>query len=260
MEIAGLLVDVDGVLTVSWEALSGIPEAFARLRAEDTPIRLVTNTTTRTRAEIARRLGDLRIEVEASDILTAPSATAAFLRREHPDGRCLLINEGDLKEDLEGVNLVDDAPAEVVLVGGAGPGFSYESINRAFQALLEGAAFVAMHGNLSWRTSDGLQLDSGAFITGLEAASGVSATVVGKPSPEFFGAGLEALGLPANEVAMVGDDVVNDVLAAQQVGMTGVLVRTGKFREGSLEGLDEHPDVVLDSFADVPGWLESGSR
>ncbi len=253
--ISGLLVDIDGVLTVSWQPLPGIPEAFAKLRARDLSIRLGTNTTTRTRDEIAQQLEDLGLAVDASEILTAPAATAAFLRREYPGARCLLINEGDLTDDLEGVDLVGDGPVDVVLIGGAGPTFSYELVNRAFHALTEGAAFVAMHRNLSWRTTDGLQLDSGAFITGLEAATGVEATVVGKPSPAFFASGLEVLGLPSDQVAMVGDDVINDVLAAQAVGMTGVLVRTGKFHAESVAELNKQPDVVLDSFADVPGWL-----
>ena len=154
-----------------------------------------------------------------------------------------------------GILLVEEGPIDVVLLGGAGPSLTYELINRAFRALLDGAALVAMHRNLSWQTKEGLQLDSGAFVAGLEEATRVTATVVGKPSPDFFTAGIEALALPTNDVAMVGDDVVNDVLAAQAVGMTGVQVRTGKFREESLVGIEPVPDVILDSFADVPGWL-----
>lgn len=253
--ITGLLVDVDGVLTVSWEPLPGVPEAFATLRARDVPLRLATNTTTHTRADVAARLTGSGIPVEPDHILTAPTATAAYLRRHHPGARCLLLNDGDLSADLEGIDLVRDAPVDVVVVGGAGPAFSYEQMNRAFLALLDGAALVAMHRNLSWRTREGMRLDSGAYLAGLERAAGVAATVVGKPSSEFFAAGLDALGLPAGEVAMIGDDVHGDVLAAQVLGMTGVLVRTGKFHEGVLEGLDTRPDVVLGSFAAVPEWL-----
>jgi HAD superfamily hydrolase (TIGR01458 family) len=254
--IAGLLVDIDGVLTVSWEALPGIPEAFARLRSRGIPMRLATNTTTRTRSEIAGLLGGLGIEVDAAEILTAPGATAGFLRREYPEARCLLINEGDLFDDLAGVELVDEGPIDVVLFGGAGPTFSYQVLNRAFRELSAGAALVVMHRNLSWRTSAGMQLDSGAFIAGLEVATGVEATVVGKPSPAFFASALQAVGLPADQVAMVGDDVVSDVLAAQSVGMTGILVRTGKFHPESLHGLSDQPDVILESFRYVPDWLE----
>lgn len=256
VRITGLLVDVDGVLTVSWEPLPGIAEAFAALRARGVPLRLATNTTTRTRASIAARLATAGIHVEATDILTAPAATAAYLRRQHPGARCLLLNEGDLEADLEGIDLVSEPPVDVVVVGGAGPAFSYEQLNRAFLAARNGAAIVAMHRNLSWRTSEGMRLDSGAYLAGLEQAVGATATVVGKPSAEFFAAGLDALGLPATGVAMIGDDVRNDVMAAQSLGMTGVLVRTGKFDEAGLAGMS--PDHIVDSFADIPRWLEAG--
>lgn len=252
--ITGLLVDVDGVLTVSWEPLPGAPEAFATLRAADVPMRLATNTTTLTRASVADRLASAGIDVEADHILTAPTATAAYLRRHHPGGRCLLLNEGDLSADLEGIELVAEPPVDVVVVGGAGPAFTYEMLNRSFLAALDGAPIVAMHRNLAWRTRAGMRLDSGAYLTGLEQAVGTTATVVGKPSAEFFTAGLDALGLPATEVAMIGDDVRSDVMAAQVLGLTGVLVRTGKFDKAALTGVS--PDHVVGSFADVPAWLE----
>jgi ribonucleotide monophosphatase NagD (HAD superfamily) len=55
--------------------------------------------------------------------------------------------------------------------------------------------------------------------------------VVGKPSVEFFRTGLRRLGLRAEEVAMVGDDLAGDVIPAMEAGLRGVLVRTGKYRD-----------------------------
>ena len=75
------------------------------------------------------------------------------------------------------------------------------------------------------------------------------------PAPACFVAGLEALGLPAVRVAMVGDDLENDVLAAQAVGVSGVLVRTGKFREQTLAGASGTPDHVIGSIVDLPALL-----
>jgi ribonucleotide monophosphatase NagD (HAD superfamily) len=63
------------------------------------------------------------------------------------------------------------------------------------------------------------------------------------------------LGLSAERVAMVGDDIDNDVLAAQAVGISGVLVRTGKFREEKLAAVRGRPDHVIDSLVDLPALL-----
>jgi ribonucleotide monophosphatase NagD (HAD superfamily) len=101
-----------------------------------------------------------------------------------------------------------------------------------------------------------MTLDSGAFLLGLERAAGVEARVIGKPSPDFFAQAVELLGVPAGRVAMVGDDLANDVLAAQECGLAGVLVRTGKFRRDALDASPERPDHVIDSIADLPALLD----
>jgi HAD superfamily hydrolase (TIGR01458 family) len=191
----------------------------------------------------------------AEEILTAPTATAAHLRRHHPDARVFLLNTGDLTDDLGGIELVEEGPADVVVIGGAGVEFTHEQLNEAFRLILDGAAFVAMHRNTYWRTAAGLELDTGAYVRALEEATGAEPVVLGKPSADFFAAGVAELGAEAERVAMVGDDLHNDVLGAQHAGLHGVLVRTGKFRDEALERSDERPDAVVDSFADVPDLL-----
>jgi HAD superfamily hydrolase (TIGR01458 family) len=165
-----------------------------------------------------------------------------------------VLSDGNAREDLDSVNVAGpDEPADVVVLGGASDDFTYAAVNRIFRLLMDGAVLVGMHRNLYWRTDDGLELDSGAYIAGLEAAAGVSAAICGKPSPAFFDSALRVLGLPADRVAMVGDDIVNDVLGAQTCGLTGVLVRTGKFMEGDLaKGVADH---VVDSIAELPELL-----
>jgi ribonucleotide monophosphatase NagD (HAD superfamily) len=90
-------------------------------------------------------------------------------------------------------------------------------------------------------------------VTGLEAATGVHAVVCGKPAPAYFEAALSVLGVTADRAAMVGDDVVNDVDGARAAGLTGILVRTGKFRPDDLDR--GSPDHIVDSLADVPALL-----
>src|SRR5262249_16868939 len=140
--------------------------------------------------------------------------------------------------------------------GGAGPASSHQGLTGAFGHLRRGARLVAMPRGLYWRTAGGLQLDSGAFVAGLEQASGTEAEVVGKPAPAFFAAALAHLGAGAAGTLMVGDDIENDVLAAQRQGLTGVLVKTGKYLPRAHHSASGAPDHVLDSFADLPALLD----
>jgi HAD superfamily hydrolase (TIGR01458 family) len=255
-DIEGILLDIDGVLAVSWEPLAGAIEAVGWLGANDLPFRLITNTTTHTRSDLARTLNDAGFEVDAGSIVTAVVATASYLREHHPDAGVFVLSDGDAEQDLEDVHRVErPGDADVVVLGGACDAFTYEVMNAIFRRLMDGATLVAMHRNLYWRTAGGWQLDGGAYVAGLEEATGRRATVCGKPASAYFEQALRSLGVTADRAAMVGDDVVNDVLGAQAAGITGVLVRTGKFRPEDLEAAEGTPDHVLDSVADLPGLL-----
>lgn len=250
----GLLLDIDGVLAVSWEPIPGSVEAVAWLRREAVPFRLITNTTTHTRRALADTLGAAGFEVEPHEIVTAVTATASYLRDAHPGAKAFVLTDGDPGEDLDGVpRAARPEDADVLVLGGACDDFAYDVMNRIFRRVMDGAALVGMHRNLYWRTADGWELDGGAYLAGIEEAAGVTAVICGKPAGPYFRAALELLELPAERVAMVGDDVVNDIGGAQSVGCTGVLVRTGKYQDVDLA--KGSPDVVLDTLADVPGWL-----
>jgi HAD superfamily hydrolase (TIGR01458 family) len=255
--IEGLLLDVDGVLTVSWEPLPGAVEALERIRTAWIPFRLVTNTTELTRRELVDTLARAGFTVGPEDLVTAVVATGELLESDHPGARCLVIGGPASREDLGAISIVgDDDPAEVVVVGGSSEAVPWDVANRALRLVLAGAPLVAMHGSLTWMTEGGMVLDTGrALVLALEEASGRRATVAGKPSGRFFEQALRLLGAPPAGAAMVGDDVVNDVLAAQGVGMTGVLVRTGKFDRGDLRPCRGEPDHVIDSVAALPELL-----
>ncbi len=254
-DIDGVLLDIDGVLAISWVPLPGAIETVAWLRANGVPFRLITNTTTKTRADLGTTLRDAGFHVRDDELITAVVATAEYLRTNHPGARCFVLSDGDARDDLEGVELSSLDDADVIVVGGACEDFTYPTINRVFGRLMEGATLVGMHRNLYWRTSEGLELDAGAYIAGLEEATGRSAVICGKPTGPYFDAAIAMLGVPRERAIMVGDDVVNDVHGAQVLGIRGVLVETGKFLPDDLAKVPTEPDHVLASIADLPRLL-----
>jgi HAD superfamily hydrolase (TIGR01458 family) len=255
VSIEGLLLDMDGVLTTAGAALPGATQAVARLRAL-LPLRVLTNTTSASGATIAADLRALGFDLRDHEVLTAAMAAATYLRKAHPDARVCMLGDA-VHDDLRGLRLVAaDEDPDVVLIAGADASFRFENLNAVLRALLAGARLVTMHRNLSWMTDEGMKLDAGAYVLGLERASGREAVVTGKPATAFFRAGLGALGLSAAAVAMVGDDVESDVLAAQDAGLRGILVRTGKFREEGLARARGRPDHIIGAIAELPLLLE----
>jgi HAD superfamily hydrolase (TIGR01458 family) len=258
--IAGVLLDIDGVLTVSWRPLAGAVATIGWLQEQGLDFCLVTNSSSKTRRQIADLLAGAGMAVEVGAVHTAVTSAARYLTEHHPDVPCWVLNEGDLGEDLVGVEMVGPDRAGVVLLGGAGPSVGYDALNDAFRLAVDGVPLVALHRNTRYQVADGLALDMGAFLVGLEAAAGVEAVVVGKPSAAFFGAALDDLGVGASEAVMVGDDLVSDVLGAQALGMTGALVRTGKFRPSDLVGGGPAPDHVLEDIGALPALIDELGR
>ncbi|MBX5458703.1 MAG: TIGR01458 family HAD-type hydrolase [Thermogemmatispora sp.] len=265
--VRGVLLDIDGVLHVSMRPVEGAAEALRWLEQHGYRYAFVTNTTTMARSTLAQRLQEIGLPVSAERLITAPMATAAYLRRLYPGKRCWLLSKGDTAADFAGIELVDplrpdDAEREhvaVVVIGGAEELLSYENMNRAFRLLMAGADLVAMHKNLYWRVSDGLRLDSGPFVSALELASGKQAVVVGKPERAFFEEAVHLLGTAPEETLMVGDDLVNDVQGARRAGLRALLVCTGKHGPDTplLKECrpEERPEVLLPSVAALPDYL-----
>jgi HAD superfamily hydrolase (TIGR01458 family) len=240
--VGGIVLDMEGVLHVDWTVLPGSADAVRELRGRGLELAVLTNTTGRTRAEIAERLAGMGIDLPAARIITAASAAADHLRAAHPGRAVYALVEDGATQDLEGVRLVDDpADAEVILVGGPDAGWTYPRLNRVFRALLGGAPLVAMQRNRWWPTGGGPSLDAGMFVAGLEYAARVQATVVGKPSPEIYRSACGLLGVEPAQALMVGDDLESDLPPARSIGMHTCLVRTGKGAS-----FPEQADVDLD--------------
>jgi HAD superfamily hydrolase (TIGR01458 family) len=218
-------------------------------------VAFVTNTTSRPRSVLVRELAEMGLPVDTEAVFSAPRAAREYLLRTGRR-RCLLLTRPSLLEDLAGIEPVESSSdADAVVLGDLGEALTYERLNRAFRALVAGAELVALARNRYWRAKDGLMLDVGAFTAALEYASGKPATLVGKPSPEFFAAALKSLGAAPPEAAVLGDDLESDVAGAQAAGLRGILVRTGKFRPEDLERSAIRPDAVLGSLAELPSLL-----
>ena len=248
-QILGLLVDLDGVLYVDQTPILGAIETVQRWVQTAQPRCFLTNTTTQSPATLGNKLHRMGFSIAAREVLSSPEAAKLYLEKM---GRpvCKLVLDDDVITDF-GDFPQSDADAKVVIMGDIGDAWSYDLLNNVFRLLMSGAELVALQRNKFWQTAAGLHLDIGAFVAGLEYATGKSAKVMGKPSPEFFTAALARLGMKPSDVAMIGDDIDNDILPAQRLGMTGILVKTGKYRETYARTSGVKPDLVIDSIADL---------
>jgi HAD superfamily hydrolase (TIGR01458 family) len=251
MVIKGLLIDLDGVLYVGDKPVEGAQEAIRYLVRRGIAFRFLSNTTRKCRKTIASKLAAMGFDIPEEYIFTPPLAAMAYMKKTGRT-RYFLLTTGDVDQDFKGAGFNGSTgQADYVILGDAGDAITYENLTGAFRQLMGGAELIALERDRYWMADDGLALSAGPFVTALEFATGKKATVVGKPSGAFFELALQDMGLPMDQVAMIGDDIVTDIGGAQASGIPGILVRTGKFSGQDLTREGIMPWKIINSIAGI---------
>lgn len=251
--IKAVLFDLDGVLYIGQKPIDGAIEAVTNIRKSGIAVRFVTNTSTLSLSALQEKLNHLGFNVVPEEVMSAPQATIQYLKKQ-ANPVCKLLLADDVKKDFASFDQSETA-ANYVVIGDIGDRWSYALLNEVFHCLVNGAQLIAIHKNRFWQTESGLQMDIGAFVTGLEYASNTKAMLMGKPSQHFFNMAIDALRLKPHEVIMVGDDIDADVGGAQDAGLHGILVKTGKYRETYTRLSTVEPDATIPSVSDLPALL-----
>jgi HAD superfamily hydrolase (TIGR01458 family) len=249
-----VLLDLDGTLYVGSKVVPGAPEAVRRLREQGLTLRFCTNTDSLAPAALADRLAERGFEADPGELVT-PVAVAARLLDAAPGARVLAVAAPGVRELLADRLAGPGERATYVLVADPSYGATYDDLDAAFQALRNGAELLATQVNRIAVRDDGEHLDTGGWVRLLEYATGATARVLGKPSPDFFTEPLVALGREPGTALVVGDDLEADIGGGRAVGAATVLVRTGK-GDRPQPGAEARPDAVVDSVADLPGLLQ----
>lgn len=249
--ISGVLLDLSGVVFEGDAALDGAAASIGTLRARGLALRFITNTTSKPLRTLVEKLNGLGIPASPGDVVTPATAARALVRERGLSP--LLVVHPDLLEDF---GPPGPGPRDAVVLGDAGRAFSYEALNQAFRLVDGGADFIALARNRHFKDADGaLSLDAGPFVAALEYASRRQAHLIGKPAASFYAAALADLAVPAEGAVMVGDDVESDVEGALAAGMAGILVRTGKYREGDEARIDPRPTATLADLREAADWI-----
>ena len=252
-QIAGFLIDIDGVLTIDNQRVDGAVEAINFLQDRKIPFLLVTNTTRQSRITIWHHLKRIGFPIEETDIITAPIAAAGWLKSRGIVSVNLFLS-GSAVNDFKDFKITAFNP-EYVVVGDLGPDLTFDKLNNAFRLIMNGAKILALQKNRFWQTGEGLTIDAGAMVAALEYATNKRATIIGKPRKEFFLQAAGKLKIPAQELAMVGDDLETDIEGGQNAGLFGIAVKTGKFREEFLQQSKIKPGAIIDSITELPEFI-----
>jgi 4-nitrophenyl phosphatase len=257
-EIKGFVLDMDGVLYHGERVRAGAIAFAEYLNRHHIPYVCLSNNASKTRADFGAKLEHLGIPLAASQVLGVARATAEWLAERAPVGaRMLVVGEPGLVEELrrEGFTIVEKAPADYVVVG-VDFHLTYEKLKEATLAIRQRAVFIGTNPDVTYPSEEGIVPGNGAQLAYLQAATGKTPTLIGKPEAAMMEVALAHLGLPATQVAMVGDRLDTDILGGKNVGMTTILLLGGVTSMNELAASAIKPDYVLDDLAALQDELE----
>jgi arabinose operon protein AraL len=256
----GIIFDLDGTVYRGDQLIPGARDTIEWLRHHSHPIVFVSNKPLQSRADYATKLTRLDVPTRSDEVINSSLVLVRYLSREMPAATVFAVGEPPLLEELTtaGFRLSENPDEIEVVIASFDRTFDYRKLNIAFQALRQGARFLATNADATCPVAGGEIPDAGAVIGALEGCSKREVElVVGKPSPLIVEVALEQLGRPANECLMVGDRVETDILMGHQAGMATVLVLTGVTQRAALANAPAQPDYVLESIAEIPRLLGS---
>ncbi len=220
-----MLIDFDGVFRIGNKLAGDAEDFFLYLRKEKIPFFILSNSTQTTGNDIKNFLLSSGVNADV-DAITTIDAAADYLELNK---RLVKVYCKENMQEHFSRFVKEDKP-DAVVIGDLGEEWTYEILNEIFNYIKNGADIIAMQKNKFWKP-DGKNyaLDAGAFISALEYASSRDAILIGKPSALYFQSALKRLGYKSDtKFIMIGDDIENDVNAAQKIGGIGILVYSGK--------------------------------
>lgn len=255
-QIAGVVMDMDGVLWRGNEALPGLTAFFDFLRGHALPFALATNNSRMSQRDYVEKLARMGVhDIRLEQIVTSGTATAAYVQRHYPAGSTIHVLGGDgLREVLTNagykVTGALDLTAVAVTVG-LDFELTYEKLKNATLTLHAGADFIATNGDLTFPSPEGLIPGAGSIAAALSAASGRQPISMGKPAAPMFEAAIAVMGTSAQYTLMIGDRLDTDIAGAAALGLPTALVLTGVTTREDAAAAPVPPNAVFEGLIDL---------
>lgn len=253
--VRALIIDIDGTLWRGNQPLPGLAFFFDSLQQRDIAFVVVTNNTVKTPNQYRQKFAGAGVVLPRDCVLTASVATADYLKQHlEPGAPLYVIGQAGLRHALgqAGFTLLADAsrPAAAVVVGGD-TRLTYQKLKCAVLLIQRGAQLIGANPDLLIPTEEGLIPEAGVTLAALQAATGVSPVIIGKPERPLFELALQRMAANPGQTAALGDRLETDILGGQRAGLKTILVTTGVDNRGSVLQKQIQPDVVVDSLSEL---------
>lgn len=249
----GFICDMDGVIYHGNTLLDGVKEFVNWMNENGKHFLFLTNNSQKSPEELSQKLKRMGLDVSAEHFHTAALATASFLKSQGAS-TAYVVGDAGLTNALYNVGItINDVDPEFVVIGET-ENYNFDSICKATRLVNKGARLIGTNSDITTPTERGEMPACKALIAPVEFATGRKAYYVGKPNPLMMRAAMERfhkLGLHSPDVAMIGDRMDTDIVAAIESGLDSVLVLSGVSSRETVKRFPFRPRIILNGVGDI---------
>ena len=257
LNIKGLIIDMDGVLWHDTQPIGDLPEIFRTFSDLDLKFILATNNATKNVEEYLAKLAGFGVFLDSEQVINTSQATGIYLQKTYPEGtKVYAIGSLSLKKTLQsyGFEMVDEHDPDVrIVVASLDTALTYEKLSHASLLIQSGCVFIGTNPDVTLPTPIGLIPGAGTIVKALEAASGKTAKIIGKPEPLLYEMALNRLSLDPDETLAIGDRLETDIAGAQAAGIHAALVLSGASTEAQAKQYSPVPEIITQDLAELIG-------
>lgn len=254
--IRALILDMDGVLWKSTQAIGNLPGIFTQISSQGWRVALATNNATLSVDQYLAKLQGFGVSLEAWQIVNSSQAAAHYLKQKHPQGGSVyIVGEEGLILTLESSGFHLDTRDVLAVVAGMDRGLTFEKLRIATLLIRSGAPFIGTNPDRTFPTPEGQVPGAGSILAALETATDTSPVIVGKPSPEMYRVALERLGATPDQTLVVGDRLETDIAGAQALGCLTGLVLSGVTSPAAARAWSPAPDFIAEDLSRLLDWV-----
>jgi 4-nitrophenyl phosphatase len=243
--VKALILDMDGVLWRGSSPLGNLPKIFETINHLGLRFVMATNNASRSPSQYVKKLLKFGVNIKPWQIINSGIATAMYLKGRFPDGgNVFVVGEPALIESLEGEGFHHSGDNPLAVIAALDRTITYDKLTKAMLHIRAGALFIGTNPDRSFPIPEGEAPGAGAFLAALEAATGVSPLIIGKPQPLMYELASSRLGVSSEETLVVGDRLETDILGAQKGGFQCALVLSGVSTKEAAEKWHPAPNLI----------------
>ena len=240
------LIDLDGTILEGENDINNSVKFINELQKRTIDFLVMTNSI-KSQLLIKTRLENVGIEVSKQQILNPIIAINNYLEQKQIQRVYIIGSKHEVDQMFVSNTKID--PQIIILLDFEKNNLAYNELQEVFVFIQQKVPIIAASGSGYYFKKSIKYLDTGSFVALLEKAENITIPIIGKPSKEYFNAGISILNTIPSNVTVIGDDWKTDIEGTKKVGCNSILIKSGKYENGDEE--KSEPNKIINDFLEI---------